>query len=323
VILPIRLLLGTILAIIISWIIIHLLAIFGVFLSFGYLISWLLFPEFVHGILRQLSKRGAESKEILPPPNFKKALANAGLILLLSILSMGLIFIEGKLILSLDLFPTQKTVSFIIPPKGQYRIDEIFPMRIEISGIKVPINAVQVDVGFPIDRLEVANISTQESFAEVFIQKDINNKEGWARLTGGIPNPGYQSEKGVFGTFYFKGKQPGLAKVEFLPSSMVLANDGKGSNVLKDFGSTSFLILPEEVSEEEKELQTVFLQEQVLGEQTDETKLKFYEEGKILGEKIEEKSEPKQKMFIVPLIKFIDQAIFSFWGSIYNFLFGK
>jgi len=319
-IIPVRLLLGTILAILVSWIMIHLLAVFGIFLSLAYLVSWFFFPKHVPDLVRQI-KTGLDS-DLVSPRSLKNALVSSFIVLVISLLSIGLVYLEGRVFFHFNLISTPKTVRFVIPPKKQYRLGEIFPMKIELTDMKTAVNAVQVDIGYPIDRLEVVEISTQDSFAEIFIQKEINNQAGYSRLTGGLPNPGYQFERGVFGTIYFKSKQPGLAKVDFLPSSMVLANDGKGSNIIKELGSTSFLVLPEEISEEEREMQTAVLQEKVLGEQSDSMKLNLYEEGKILGDRL--KNDQKfdcRKVCVVPLIKFIDKIIFGFWQEILRIFF--
>lgn len=213
-----------------------------------------------------------------------------------TLISLGLVFLEGQVLFKLGFPPTPKTVSFVVPPKGQYRLGEIFPMKIEIAGIKVPINAVQADLGFDPGKLEVVDISTDDSFANIFIQKEINNEGGYARLTGGLPNPGFFADKGVFGTAFFKGKNPGVAKIEFLPSSMVLANDSKGTNVLKDLSAVSYLILPEKISKEEEEMQKMItLKSSVLGESVENTQMKFYEEGSVLGAKAEEEIQKKRK----------------------------
>lgn len=158
-------------------------------------------------------------------------------------------------------------------------------MKIEITGIETPINAVQADLGFDASKLEVTHISTQGSFADIFIQKEINNEVGFARLTGGLPNPGFFSDRGLFGTVYFRAKQPGLVVIEFLPTSLVLANDAKGTNVLQKLDQVSYLILPEEISEEEKQMQRDLtrMTSGVLGIEHDTTQLTFFEDDQILG----------------------------------------
>ncbi len=332
---PIGLIFNYIALIFLSWVFIHLMAGLGIFFAFFYLILWFFIPERIPDFLSHLYAREETETFRAFPKNFLSVLGNFFLILFVSILSMGLVWAEGRLLLNTNLlswpFP-QKTAYFSIPPKGQYRLGEIFPMKIDLAGLKKPINAVQVDVGFNPNRLEIAEISTQDSFAKVFIQKEIENDAGYARLTGGIYNPGYTGEQGHFATFYFKGISPGLAKVEFLPTSLVLANDGKGTNLLKNLSSTSFLILPEKISQEEQKQQQVMFEAKVLGETEEKSQLVFYEEGSVLGKEISDTdSESLKKQVegenrlankILWAIKSFDEFILSFWRKMFN-LFGR
>lgn len=298
-----------------SWLLVHLLVVFGAFLALAYPLWWLLeikrFPC--------LWCRIKEAEKC----TFSHSFLDAGLILVFTALSFGLVFAESQVLFKLGFPPTPKTVSFVIPTKGQYRLGEIFPMKIEIAGIKTPINAVQADLGFEPAKLEVVDISTEDSFANIFVQKEINNDGGYSRLTGGLPNPGFFSDRGLFGTVFFKGKSPGVVKIEFLPSSMVLANDGRGTNVLKDLASVSYLILPEKISPEEEEMQkSITLQSSVLGESTKDTQMKFYEENNILGAKVAQEIEKKKKfnpvqIFLEALEK-TDRFVLSLWGRILN-----
>lgn len=330
-----------------SWLLVHVFAVFGFFAALAYPAWWFLAPKAIPCLMCQVTKEGENcrfcgrpaSKEKIPPPqSFRSALANSLLILFLSLLSLGFVCVEAQILFRLGFPPTAKTVSFIIPPKGQYRLSELFPMKIEITGIKTPINAIQADVSFDPRILEVAEISTKDSFANIFIQKEINNEAGYARLTGGLPNPGFFADHGIFGTVFFKGKRPGVVKVEFLPSSMVLANDGKGTNVLRDLASATYLVLPEEMTAEEQAQQTILLQPQVLGEEVEETQMKFYDEeaGRVLGLQTGKEIE-KEKKFHLPkllanLLETVDRWILNFWhailswfnfSSLINSLFGS
>jgi len=298
-----------------SWFLIHLLAVFGAFLALAYPLWWLLNLKRFPCLWCRIKK----TKEC----SFSHSLFDAGLILAFTLVSFGLVFGESKILFKMGFPPTPKTVSFIIPPKGQYRLGEIFPLKIEIAGIKVPVNAVQADLGFNPERLEVADVSTQDSFANIFVQKEINNEAGWVRLTGGLPNPGFFSDHGLFGTVYFKGKSPGVTKIEFLPSSMVLANDGRGTNVLKEFSAVSYLILPEKVSQEEEEMQkTIVSKSVVMGSKTEETQMKFYEEEKVLGAQVGKEIEKEKKFdlgrFLIEILENVDRFILSLWGKFFR-----
>lgn len=318
-------------SIVISWLLIHLLGVFGVFLAFAYPIWWLLTPRKTPCFFCRIKKEGqrcfscrqvVHKANGLNPKTFYSALFNTALILIISFICLAFVFVESKILFKLGFPPTPKTVSFIIPSKEQYRLGEIFPMKIEIDGIKGPINAVQADLGFEPQKLEVVDISTQESFANIFIQKEINNEVGYVRLTGGLPNPGFFADHGVFGTVFFQGKSPGIVKVEFLPSSMVLANDGRGTNTLKDLASVSYLILPERISKEEAEMQkSISMKSVVLGEKSEDTQMKFYEEDETLGKEVFQKVE-KKYVFKTSFLNFLEQVnrfILNFWAKILPF----
>ena len=206
-------------------------------------------------------------------------------------------------------------------------------MKIEITGIKTPINTVQADIGFDPAKLEALDVITDTSFANIFIQKEINNDVGYARLSGGLPNPGFSANSGVFGTIIFKSKTPGAVKVEFLPTSMVLANDSTGTNVLKDYASISYLILPERVTSSEEESQKKLISDNtsVLGESSQNTQIKFYsEEQATLGASTEEALKSVKKpgpfSFIADfprIVETIDAFIISQWVKVFEIITGK
>lgn len=313
-----------------SWLLAHLLAIFGLLLAFLYPIWWLTSPRKAICFLCRAKRVGdwcPFCRQKIPSADRyliktgTSAVLNSLLILLVSLLAILLVVIEGQLLFKIGWPPTPKTVSFSIPAKGQYQLGEIFPVKLEVTGIQQPINAVQVDLGFDPQKLELLEISTEESFATIFIQKEINNSAGWGRLTGGLPNPGYTKNSGIFGTAFFKAKSPGLAKIEFLPSSLVLANDSRGTNVLHQLSSISCLILPEKISKEKEKIQeNLILSSLVLGETTTSTQLKFYEEqpflGKAISKEIEEEKQFRPGKNIASLVEKLDEFILTWWHQI-------
>ncbi len=319
---------------IVSWLLLHLLSVLGIFLAVAYPMWWFLVPSQTVCFLCRTKREGEYcsfckktlNKEAgIIPRTFMSAVYNGLIILVFSFISILIVFGESKLLLKLGFPPAPKTVSFVIPSKGQFRLGEIFPIEINIVGINTPINAIQADLGFDSSRLEVIDISTKESFASIFIQKELNNEGGYARLTGGLPNPGFSAQQGIFGTAYFKGKTPGLATIEFLPSSVVLANDGHGTNVLKDLASVSYLILPERVSEEEEDLQRqqVSFMSTTLGVNTENTQMKFYEENNVLGatvkqeiDKGQEEKEPGLFKILLEKLAKIDRFVLKQWGKV-------
>lgn len=260
------------LILIVSWVLIHFMAIFGIFLAVAIPILHLIFYPRIVCFWCQLQKNSF-------PHTLRHSFIDAGLVMIFTLFSIGIVIGESRLLKHFGFPGTERSVSFIIPARGQFRLGEIFPMKIEINGIKTAINTVQADLSFDPSRLEVIDINTEGSFASIFLQKEFSNELGYARLTGGLPNPGFNSPAGVFGTVYFRGKSPGLTEIKFLDSSLVLANDGRGSNVLKDLASASYLITPDEIPVEEAAAQVnLILGQEVLGAETalSDTSLEFY-----------------------------------------------
>ena len=127
---------------------------------------------------------------------------------------------------------------------------------------------------------------------------------------------------------FFKGKSPGVTKIEFLPSSLVLANDARGTNVLRDLGAVSYLILPEKISkDEESQQKNMIIQPEVMGEKTEQTKMIFYEENKTLGIETSKAPEKNTKPSFfgkcLGLLEKINCFILTFWGEIVPSLFKR
>lgn len=308
------------LTLIVSWILIHFMALFGIFLAIALPVLNLLFYPSIMCVWCQIRHT---------PHRFAHAPINSFIILVVTALSIGIVVGESKILKYFGFPKTTATVSFVIPDRNQYKLSEIFPMKIEIAGIEMPINVVQADLAFDPTRLEVVDITTEDSFAKIFLQKEYDNSLGYIRVTGGLPNPGYSGKSGTIGVVYFRGKSPGLAEVKFLESSLVLANDGRGTNVLKEYAAAAYVILPESIPEDQKREQTdVLIQKQVLGDTTDATRLEFYEYtrdmekpmGNVLGASAPSVEPPQPSKLannkIVNTLARIDEKILSFWRKI-------
>lgn len=318
-----------------SWIAIHIFALLGVFIAFAYPIWWILIPKKTvcfycqsrdPGEICFACKKEVPDNSIRYVRNFRSMFMNATLLLIISLVSFGVVLAESKLLTSTGVIPLERTASFEIPTEGQYFINEIFPMNIDVSGIEHPINAVQADIQFDPKVLQVYEIIKDASFAEVFIQEEVNNNVGFVRLTGGLPNPGFSGESGRFATILFQSVAQGVADVEFLPSSMVLANDGKGTNILKNYIRESYLIIPEVMDREQAEQKIKEeYQRNVLGSQSDSPKLVMYEESTIETSDFVPEAAPSQvqsKNTAFKVLHQIDKAIIGVWSGIVNTITG-
>lgn len=85
--------------------------------------------------------------------------------------------------------------------------------------------------------------------------------------------------------------------------------------MLKDFDEVSYLVLPEKISPEEEEAQKeYFFSTSVLGKDTDENQMVFYDEEKVLGTIEEEAIDAKEGGSFI-------ERIFSFFESKDNLIF--
>lgn len=307
-----------------SWIMIHLIAVFGIFLVFAIPLLQLIFYPNIYCFWCRIRST---------PHSFWHSLIDSLIVLVITLISLGLVYFEARLLTSLNLPFTQKTVQFVIPDKNEYKLGEIFPVKIDIKGVKVPINIVRADLQFDPNLTEVIDIATDASFASIFIQKDINNDLGYARLTGGIPNPGFQDDAGTFGIVYMRGKRPGPIEVNFLPSSLVLANDGKGTNVLVDLPKATYFVSNVEISPEQKQVQDKLkINSNVLGENS-ETQAKLFFSGyrdptpplpAVLGANSSDDapshSTPTRTTPLLTLLANLDNLIISWWTKVITYL---
>lgn len=281
-----------ILLIVLSWVVIHIFAILGIFIIIAYPL-WVLINPHKETCLFCLLKGKPDSCFMCHTDEHDQPRKGKGLrkfttnILLLSFMtffSLLIVWGEKYLLEQLSLISPPKSIVMEMPMKNEYKIGELFSMPLEIHGLQTSINTVQVDLKYPPELLEVVEVLTLESFAEIFIQKEVRNDLGIARISGGLPNPGYTKESGLFAKVLFLTRNPGIGQVEILPTSMVLANDGKATNVLAEFKSTTFQISEERLSKAEEDFQNDFLQRNVLGVKSD--KMEFFDSEIVYTESI-------------------------------------
>ncbi|MDD4382274.1 MAG: cohesin domain-containing protein [Candidatus Dojkabacteria bacterium] len=305
-------------SIFLSWVLVHVFAVFGVFFFITYPFWVLAHPSKETSLFKILipNKKKAEGYKICDDSKTKKRnvgmqlFANMILILLITAASIGVLYGEKVLIERIGLLTPKETAQISIPIKNEYKIGELFTMPIEVSGLEISINTVQVDIKYSPELFEIVDFLTADSFAEIFIQREIRNDLGLARFSGGLPNPGYDAESGLFGKILFLTKKSGYGEIEILPSSLVIANDKEGTNVLAEFQSSAVRVKNERISKDEEAFQKNFLSSNVLG--VTSGKMEFFDEDilpleSVLG--VEDESEDKSKLNFWDILHLIDSKI--------------
>ncbi|RJP43095.1 hypothetical protein C4587_02995 [Candidatus Parcubacteria bacterium] len=122
---------------------------------------------------------------------------------------------------------------FLSPSSGTFTVDSTFTVSIHLNTGGNFVNAVEVNIAFPPDKLQVVSPTTGKSLIQVWTaQPSFSNTEGTLKFQGAIPAPGISTQSGLISTVTFRVKNTGTAAVRILDSSRILLNDGKGTDVL-------------------------------------------------------------------------------------------
>jgi hypothetical protein len=134
---------------------------------------------------------------------------------------------------------------YLTPSTGSYLTNHTFTVGIYVSSPDIAMNAAQGTVAFPADKLEVLSISKTDSVVNLWVQEpSFSNRDGAINFGGVVVNPGFQGVSGKILGVTFQVKKPGTAAISFSAGS-VLANDGKGTNILQGMkGATMALAAP-------------------------------------------------------------------------------
>ena len=135
---------------------------------------------------------------------------------------------------TLYLSPSAKTVA----------VGQTFTATIEVSSADQAMNAVSADLSFPSDKLRVLSVSQTDSIVNFWVQNPtFSNAQstGDVILQGVVLTPGFFGSGGDVVNVVFQAVAPGDASVSF-SSGSVLANDGKGTNILTGMSDASFTI---------------------------------------------------------------------------------
>ena len=155
-------------------------------------------------------------------------------------------------------FQAQAAMLYLDPASGDYGAGDTFVVNIRLDNENECINVADVKTRFPTDLLRVSDFSKGGSILTLWVEEPtIDNTKGIVSFSGGIP-AGYcgriQGDPGlsnILGKIIFEvppeiknNAEPKTARVEILPDSRVLLNDGLGSSAKTTVSSAEFSISP-------------------------------------------------------------------------------
>ncbi|RLC36645.1 hypothetical protein DRH27_04925, partial [Candidatus Falkowbacteria bacterium] len=145
---------------------------------------------------------------------------------------------------------------FISPSSGTVSLNKNITVKIMVnSGGGIGINAAEGVVKYDPNYFIAVNISDASSIFKLWTTEPIfSNSAGTITFGGGSPGA-HKGEAGEIFNITFTAKKAGETEVIF-SSGIVLAADGKGTNIFSGFGNAKYTIgeeKKEEVKEEKKE----------------------------------------------------------------------
>lgn len=215
--------------------------------------------------VKVIDKAGNERIATLPPQNPLKWYENyfVWLAILITIIIAYIIWRFLKRFHFLTLFLLSITLAivslavpisvfaaslYLSPATGSYNVGQSFSVSVYVSSADQAMNAVSGVISFPSDKLEVTSLSKNVSIFSLWVQEPtFSNSAGTVTFEGIVLNPGFTGSAGKIISVNFKTKAVGNVPLTF-SSGSVLANDGKGTNILASMSSGSYVIEPKTIT---------------------------------------------------------------------------
>ncbi len=129
----------------------------------------------------------------------------------------------------------------ITPGTGVYTTGGTFSVSVVVDSAGKSINAAEGTLSFDPSQLTVVSASRGNSIFSLWVtEPSFSNSAGTVSFSGGSP-AGYSGSGGTVMSVTFRAKTAGTARLTFSQGA-VLANDGKGTNVLTKMSSASYTI---------------------------------------------------------------------------------
>ena len=110
--------------------------------------------------------------------------------------------------------------------------NQVFTVDLRVDTNFQAINAVQAHLQLDPKKLTIVNMTTNKSFCTLYTENSFDPSKGTVNIACGAPHPGFQGDSLVV-SLSVRAKAAGSATIKADPqSAQVLADDGKGTNLL-------------------------------------------------------------------------------------------
>lgn len=157
--------------------------------------------------------------------------------------TLGIVGVVGTLFLCVYLFgyipklvdtqyPLYNSILSLRPETGIFDTKVGQKVSVVLDSGGEAINVVSVKLKYDPILVDIEAVDTAQSLCEYFLTDDYD-KKGLIDLECVIPNPGFRGRDAVVADVYVKARRAGQAPFVFTDESQVLANDGLGTDVLR------------------------------------------------------------------------------------------
>lgn len=135
------------------------------------------------------------------------------------------------------------------PNTGVYGSNSTFTVNVNVNTEGQSVNAAEGVISFNPNELSVVAVNRSASIFNLWVtEPTFSNSAGTINFSGGLPS-GYSGKTGKIMSITFRAAGAGTARVNFKTGS-VLANDGKGTNILTTMNGGSYTIQANAVAPE-------------------------------------------------------------------------
>jgi len=150
------------------------------------------------------------------------------------------IFISTLVFLVAPSFVSAASLS-LSPNTGVYTAGGTFTVQVKVNTDGKPVNASEGSLKFNPQELSVVSINNASSIFNLWVtEPTFSNSAGTITFSGGKPT-GYTGSSGTVFNITFRTANANTARVSFTNGS-VLANDGKGTNVLSGMSGGTYTV---------------------------------------------------------------------------------
>lgn len=134
----------------------------------------------------------------------------------------------------------------VLPVVGTHQVGDVFTVSVFINTSSKPINAVEGQVSFNPDELEVSGISEEGSVIGSWTREPILSEEGGISFGGGIAG-GFTGDSGKIFSIDFRARRIAQGAIRFTVGAAILADDGMGTNIIESMNAGAYDITAKEV----------------------------------------------------------------------------